>query len=140
MVAAIWLTLPLQIGLYPVAGAVGLAIGALVFSTVGGAGIGFDAAMNTAWNAAFFAFLPMMRLETRLDSRARAYRPLRHCLRFVFAAAAMFYLQVHEQQEPPVPALVVALVFAAIVHFLLRMKFARGMWEMFQTMAWLRKA
>ena len=139
MLCAVWISLPLQMGLYPLAGAVGLAAGFIVFAAIGGASTGFDGAMNIVWNAAYLSFLPLMRLETRLDTNVPAYRSLRHCLRLVLAAVAIFYLQVHEQQDPPVQAAVVAVIFAAIVHFLLRMKFARGMWAMFQTMAWLRK-
>jgi hypothetical protein len=140
MFCAIWITLPLQMALYPIAGAVSLVTGVIVYRMIGGAGAGFDGSMNLAWNAAFFALVAMMRVETGLETRLPFYRPLRHCLRLVFVAAWFFYYQVHEQGEPPVPAAIVAVIVAAIMHFVLRLQMARGLWDTFQTMAWLRKA
>jgi hypothetical protein len=139
MVCAIWITLPLQMGLYPVAGVVALVVGVVFYRVLGGPGASFDATMNLAWNAAFFALLPMMRVETRLEARWPAYRLLRHWLRLVLVAAGFFYFQVYQQGEPPVSAAIIAVLVGAIAHFVLRLNLARGLWERFQAMAWLRK-
>jgi hypothetical protein len=139
MFCAVWITLPVQMALYPIAGVVGLVAGVVVYRVFGGASGSFDAAMNLAWNAAFFALLPMMRIETGLDAKLPSYRLLRHCLRLVFVAAGFFYFQVYQQGDPPGPAAVVAVIVAAIAHFVLRLSLARGLWERFQAAAWLRK-
>jgi hypothetical protein len=132
MVFAIYLTLPLQIALYPIAGAAGLLVGALIYLASG--------AMDLAWPVCFAVLLPVMRIETGVEDRYPSYRKARHWLRLALCFGAMYYFDTHEQMESAGTAVVIALITTAIAHFVLRARLTSGMWQMFQKMAWLRKA
>jgi hypothetical protein len=140
MVCAIYLTLPLQVALYPIAGAAGVLAGFVVYIGLSGSGMGRDEILSWCWSVCFLALLPAMRVETGLEGRVPAYRKLRHWLRLALIAGGFYYFQVHDQGEPPQSSALIAVIVAALAHFFLRAKLTRGLWNAFQTWLWLRKA
>jgi hypothetical protein len=77
MVCAIYLTLPIQVALYPIAGAAGLAAGALTYVALLGPGAEQGAILSWSWFVCFAALVPMMRIEIRVEDRFPTYRKLR---------------------------------------------------------------
>jgi peptidoglycan/LPS O-acetylase OafA/YrhL len=138
MVCAIYLTLPIQLGLYPIAGAVGLAAGAAAYVTLNGSGMDYNAVLDWTWTACFAGLVAAMRVETGIEDRVPGYRIFRHVLRLALVAGAMYYDDVYHQMDPPKTAAIVALVTAVLVHFILRARLLKGIWQGLQAMLWLR--
>ena len=69
---AVYLTLPIQVALYPIAGAAGLLVGGAFYLAAG---------QDWAWTACFLALLPAMRLEIGVENHIASYRAFRHWLR-----------------------------------------------------------
>jgi len=132
VVFAIYLTLPIQVALYPIAGAPALLVGAAIYVA--------SRTMDVAWPVCFVVLLPMMRVETGVADRYPSYRKARHWLRLLLCFGALYYFDTHEQMDQAGTAVVIALIITAIAHFILRARLPSGMWEMFQSMTWLRKA
>lgn len=140
MVVATYLTLPIQLALYPIAGVPALVVGYVVYRSRLATGVGFDASMSSAWMAAFLALLAMMRVETGFEGRQPAYPPLRHWLRLGLLALWMFYFAM-TQGDSAGTAAILALIPAVVAHFFLRRTvFWRMVWHSLQTWLWLRKA
>jgi hypothetical protein len=127
-----YLTLPLQIALYPIAGAVGVVAGGLVYLVTG--------SLDWAWTGAFAGLLATMRSEIAFEDRMADYRMRRHWLRLGLCFLGMLYFDIHDQHDGVLKAILLAAIFTAIVHFVLRAKLPRRIWEGLQIMAWLRKA
>ena len=138
MVGIMYVTLPIQVALYPVAGAAGVLAGGVAYLLLGG--MGRDDRLNWGWFICFAALLPATRVEIRLENRFPAYRRLRHWLRVVLIGGWMYYFQVYDQQETPLPSVVVALIVAAVAHFVLRAQLITGFWHQLQAWLWLREA
>jgi hypothetical protein len=132
LVAAMYITLPLQIALYPVAGAVGIAAGGVAYLVFG--------SLDWAWTGAFVGLLAAMRTEIGIEERVPTYRAQRHWLRLGLCFLGMMYFDIHDQHDGVVMALLLSGIFTAIVHFALRTKMLRRIWEGLQIMAWLRKS
>lgn len=132
LVAAMYITLPLQIALYPVAGAVGIAAGGVAYLVFG--------SLDWAWTGAFIGLLAVMRTEIGIEERVPSYRAQRHWLRLGLCFLGMMYFDIHDQHDGVITALLVSGIFTAIVHFVLRAKMLRRIWEGLQIMAWLRKS
>lgn len=131
LVAAMYLTVPLQVALYPIAGAAGVVAGGVAYLVSG--------SLNWAWTATFLGLLAMMRTEIGYEGRSPAYRVQRHWLRLGLCFLGMVYFDVHEQHDGVLTALLVSAIFTVAVHFVLRAKLLRRIWEGLQIMAWLRK-
>jgi hypothetical protein len=135
---AMYLTVPVQIALYPIAGAAALVAGGfayLLFSAMGSSG-----ALDWAWTGAFFGLLAAMRTEISFEERLPAYRAQRQWLRLGLCFLGMLYFDIHDQGDGFVTALLVSAIFTAIMYFVLKIKILRQIWEGMQIMAWLRKA
>jgi hypothetical protein len=130
LVGAVYLTLPIQVALYPIAGAAGLLVGGAFYLAAG---------QDWAWTGCFLALLLAMRLEIGVENRIASYRALRHWLRLVLCAGGMYYFVIHDQGESAGPAVVIALITAAIAHFILRAGLVTGFWHQLQAWCWLRK-
>ena len=140
MAFATYLTLPIQLGLYPIAAMPAFGAGYFIFHARLATGVGFDASMSSAWTCAWLVLLPAIRVDTGIESQVPGYRTLRHLFRVLAFAGWFYYFDVHEQMEPPQQAAIIALIVAVPIHFILRSQLARGLWDAFQTISWLRKA
>ena len=85
-----FITLPIQVALYPVAGLCGLAV-ALPFYIL--------APENWAYTVCFIGLAATMRVEIGLEDRIPNYRTMRHVLRLALIFAFMFYVVVQERGE-----------------------------------------
>jgi hypothetical protein len=131
MVCAIALTLPIQIVLYPIAGAAGLATGVATYLARG--------SLDWSWTACFLALVPAMRLEISFENRASWYRNVRHWLRLAIVAGWIYYIDRYEQLDSPQTAALMAAIIAVLMHFILRAQLTTGLWHQLQTWLWLRK-
>ena len=52
----------------------------------------------------------------------------------------MLYFDIHDQHDGVLMGLLLSGIFTAVVHFVLRAKMPRRIWEGLQIMAWLRKS
>lgn len=136
---ATYLTLPVQLALYPIAGIPAAAVGYIVYHVWLASGAGFDTSMGWAWFAAWIALLLATRLDTGLATRVPHYRTIRHIVRLALLALWMFYFAITDHGDTPAMALIVALFTALIGHFILRSKWLRWIWGNLQYSAWLRK-
>ena len=127
-----YLTVPLQAALYPIAGAAGVAAGGLVYLVTG--------SLDWTWTGAFVGLLATMRTEIGFEDRKSDYRAQRHWVRLGLCFLGMAYFDIHDQHDGVLTALLLSAIFTAIVHFVLRAKLLRRIWEGLQIMAWLRKA
>ena len=130
LVGAVYLTLPIQVALYPIAGAAGLLVGGAFYLVAG---------QDWAWTGCFLALLLAMRLEIGVETRIASYRALRHWLRLALCAGGLYYFDIHHEGESAGPAVVIALITTAIAHFILRSVLVTGFWHQLQAWCWLRK-
>jgi hypothetical protein len=139
MAVAVYVTLPIQVALYPIAGAAGLLAGGAVYLALIGTGMGRDAVLDWAWTACFVALLLATKIEIGIEDRIEGYRKLRHWLRLALVAGVTFYFEIFDQKDPVGTAIILTLIVAVLMHFILRAKLAAGLWHGLQTMLWLRK-
>ena len=141
MAFATYLTLPLQLVLYPIAGMPAFGVGYFIFHSSLARGAGFDASMGSAWMFAWLVLLPLVRIETGIETKVPGYRTVRHMFRVLALAGWFYYYGVHDQADgTPQLAALEALIVAVPIHFILRSRLMRGIWEGMQTLSWLRKA
>lgn len=131
VLVAMFITLPVQVALYPVAGLCGLAAGLPFYLIAPG---------NIAYAACFIGLLAAMRVETGLEQKLPRYRAARHVLRLGLIFAFMTYFVVHDQGGSLGKAAFISALFTSFMHFFLRWGITRGLWDGMQAMAWLRKA
>jgi len=129
---AMYLTVPLQMALYPIAGIAAVVAGVVVYLLTG--------SLDWTWTGAFMGLLATMRTETGYEDRLPDYRALRHWLRLVLCFLGMLYFDIHDQHDGVLKALLVTAIFTVIVHFILRAKLLRRIWDGLQIMGWLRKS
>lgn len=134
-----YLTLPVQMALYPLAAVPALVAGYYVLNSSMATMLGFDASMGNAWTCAWAALLPAIRFETTIEDQIPGYRALRHLFRLAIVAGWFYYSCVHDEGNPPQTGLIVGLIAAVPIHFLLRSRLLKGIWDALQSMAWLRK-
>jgi hypothetical protein len=134
-----YLTLPVQMALYPLAAVPAFAVGYYVLHASSLAAFGLDASMDNAWTCAWAALLPAIRLETIIEDQIPGYRALRHLFRLAVVAGWFYYTCVHDEGNPPQTGLIIGLIAAVPIHFLLRSRLLKSIWDAFQSMAWLRK-
>jgi hypothetical protein len=134
-----YLTLPVQMALYPLAAMPAFAVGYYVLHASSLAAFGLDASMDNAWTCAWAALLPAIRLETIIEDQIPGYRALRHLFRLAVVAGWFYYTCVHDEGNPPQTGLIIGLIAAVPIHFLLRSRLLKSIWDAFQSMAWLRK-
>ena len=141
MVFITYLTLPLQLALYPFAGMPALAVGYFVFHSSIMSGAGYDRSMGSAWMFAWLVLLPAMRIETGIETKAPGYRNVRHLFRVLILSGCFYYYVLHYRADgTPQLAALEALIVAAPIHFVLRSRLASGLWDSMQTISWMRKA
>src|SRR5262249_36664124 len=126
MIFTVWLTVPLQMALYPIAGAAALVAALPVYAVLRAAGIGPDAATSWGWNIAFVVILATMRIETGIDAHSPSYRDRRHWFRLVAVAVVVFYALGNGAAGSPLIRVMTTLVLTVIAHFVLRAGLARG--------------
>jgi hypothetical protein len=136
----VYLTAPLQAALYPIAGATGAAGAGLFYLLARAGGGGYDTRHGWAWAGCFLGVVALMPIETRFEAENPRYRSLRHWVRLVLSFIGMFYFTVREQGNSAGTAFVVAAVFTAIVHFVLRSNALRFIWHSLQYVSWMRKS
>jgi hypothetical protein len=127
---AMYITVPLQVALYPVAGICGIALG-LPFYLLG--------AQDWAWTACFIGLVATMRIETGFEKKFPRYRMMRHALRLGLIFVFMTYFDVHDQGDSFGMAMLLSALFTAFMHFFLRWGLTQGLWDGLQVMGWLRK-
>jgi hypothetical protein len=71
LVVTMYLTVPLQIVLYPIAGVAGVVAGGVAYLVSG--------SLDWAWTGAFLGLLAAMRTEIGFEDRLSDYRARRHC-------------------------------------------------------------
>ncbi len=135
----IFLTLPIQAALYPIAGVAGLVAGAAAYLAFSRLGMDRDAVLGSSWSACFSVLVPAMRVEIWLENRTPTYRMLRHWLRLAVLGGWMYYFGVYDHLDPPREAALVAILFAVLMHFFLRAQLAMGLWHVLQSSYWVRK-
>jgi hypothetical protein len=114
-------------------------VGAAIFYIIARLlGAGYDTTHGWAWTGCFLGVVAFMRFETNFEERNPAYKALRGWLRLVLAFLGMFYFSVRSQGDPLGTAFVVAVVFVAILYFVLRSKWLRFVWHTLQQSAWMR--
>lgn len=91
MLCAIAVTLPAQIVLYPIAGAVALAAAGAAYLALQVAGMAPYASFEWSWTPCFFALVGAMRLEIGVENRASWYRDARHWLRLAIVAGWIYF-------------------------------------------------
>jgi hypothetical protein len=138
LVVVTYLTLPIQLGLYPIAGVLAFIAGYIVFHANLATGVGFDSSMGSAWGAAWLVLLAATRLDTGLEERNPGYRNIRHIIRLASIALWMVYFDITEQGDSLAMALFIGLASAAIGHFILRSKWLLWIWGNLQFSCWLR--
>jgi hypothetical protein len=134
-----YLTTPVLMVLYPIAGAPALFVGYQVLHASSRVMFGFDDIMSYAWTTAWLVMLPLIRLETTIEKYIPGYRLLRHLWRVLAGAGWLYYVSITDQGVPPGTALLTALIVAIPIHFFLRASLTKGMWDALSGVFWLRK-
>jgi len=131
-----YITLPLQVALYPIAGVAGLLAGVLfyLFFRV----LGSSAALDWAWTGCFFGLVALMRTEIGYEEKNPDYRAKRHWLRLALVFVVFVYFDMREKGDGIFTAIFVSAILTGIAHFLLNWGLTRGFWERLQTIGWLR--
>jgi hypothetical protein len=127
---AMFITLPVQVALYPVAGMCGIAL-SLPFYIL------FPE--NWAYTACFIGVVATMRIETGFEKKFPGYRTMRHLLRLGLIFGFMTYFVVHDKGDSLGMAVLVSGLFTSFMHFFLRWGVTHGLWDGLQIMGWLRK-
>jgi hypothetical protein len=60
-------------------------------------------------------------------------------LRLAIVAGWIYYVDRYEQLDSPQMAVLMAVIFAVLMHFILRAQLTSGLWHQLQTWLWLRK-
>ena len=136
---ATYLTLPVQLALYPIAGIPAFVVGYFVFQVRMATGAGYDASMNWAWTTAWLIHLAATRFEIGFEAQNPSYGSFRHLLRLALIAIWSFYFDVTERGDTVMEAIIITPFFTAIMHFILRSKWLKWIWNSLQFSAWLRK-
>jgi hypothetical protein len=131
-----YLTVPLQVALYPIAGAAGIGAG-LVFYLLFRV-MGSSAALDWAWTGCFIGLVALMRTEIGYEEKNPDYRAKRHWLRLALVFVLFVYVAVRERGDGIVMGILTAAIVTAVAHFLLNWGVTRGLWERLQTIGWLR--
>lgn len=134
-----YLLVPVQAGLYPIAGIVGGIAAGVVYGIMRVGGATMDSRDGTAWMVCFLVLVPLLRIETNYETANLEYPKLRHWFRLVFALVGFTYLGVHEQHDSLGAALLGAALATAVLHFVLKWKFLRIVWHNFQMDGWVRR-
>ena len=135
-----YITLPIQVALYPIAGAAGLVAGSCVYLLLRVTGAGVDRAQDWAWTACFLGLVALMRTEIRTEESNASYRSMRQWLRLGICFVGMFWFAVRDRHDSAGAAFLVTAIFTAIVYFVLRSKWGTLIWHGLQSMSWMRKA
>jgi hypothetical protein len=135
---ATWITLPLAMTLYPLAGLVALAVGTASYFVVWNPALVLDPGSRTMIQSLLMlmSFLPAARLDIALAEKFTLYRYVRFAARLAIICGALYFSQAAE----PKTAISTALIAAAIAFFILRAKALREIGHGFQRLLWLRKA
>ena len=132
----IYLTVPVQMVLYPLAGAAALVTAGPVYLLFGGAS--HDTRMSWTWFIAFLAILAALRFENGFAEREPQYARVRQVWRLLGCFAWFTWYQVHWQHTPAGTAFVVAAVATVLMYFILRSRLAVGLWHALQYSTKLR--
>jgi hypothetical protein len=125
-----YITVPIQVALYPIAGAAGVLVGGLVYLVSG--------SLDWAWTGCFIGLVALMRTEIGIEEKNPGYREKRHWVRLVLVFAWFVYFMVREQGDGIGKAIFLAAIITGIAHLLLNWGIARGLWDRLQTIGWLR--
>jgi len=136
---AIFLSLPIQMALYPIAGATALTAGGAVYLLTNGA-VDRETVLDWTWFGAFAGFLPAMRFENDLTDRMPKFRTGKHVLRLLLVGVATYWYDASSKGSPPRNALVVAVALTVIMHFVLRGSLTMGLWRALLATTWLRSS
>jgi hypothetical protein len=136
--ACMYILLPVQMALYPIAGAVALGAGLVSYLALSIVGMGYDSKMDWVWMIAFIGLVASMRTEIGYEASHPTYRDQRHWARLGLLFLAMIYMAIHEQHESFGMALLLGAVMSVAAHFILRQKMLRMIWDGLQILGWLR--
>lgn len=136
--ATMYILLPVQMALYPIAGAAALTAGTVTYAFLSMTGMEYESKMSWVWMAAFFGLVALMRTEIGFESSHPAYRDQRHWARLGLLFIVMAYMAIHEQGESLPMAVLLGAICAAAAHFILRAKLLRMIWNGLQILGWLR--
>ena len=135
----VYLTAPIEAGLYPIAGAAGIlgaAIGYFLARMLGG---GYDMVHGWAWAGCFAGVVALMRVDTDLADKSRSYRSARLLVRLALGFAGMWYVSVHDQGSSGSQAIIVAAIATGMLYLVLRSKYLGFVWRTLQFRAWMRR-
>ena len=135
----VYLTAPIEAGLYPIAGAAGVAgatIGYFLARILGG---GYDMVHGWAWAGCFAGVIALMRFDTDLADRSSTYTFARLIIRLTLGFAGMWYVSVRDQGSSALQGIIVAAIATGILYLLLRSKYLGFVWHTLQFSSWMRK-
>lgn len=134
----VYLTAPIEAGLYPVAGAAGIlgaGIGYLLARTLGG---GYDMVHGWAWAGCFAGVVAFMRVDTGLAEKSGAYTMARLVMRLALAFSGMWYVSVRDQGTSPAQSIIIAGLATTMLYLVLRSKYLNFVWRSLQFFSWMR--
>lgn len=136
----VYLTTPIEAGLYPIAGAAGILGAGLGYFLARMFGGGYDRLHGWAWAGCFFGVVALMRVDTDLAEKSPSYRLARLIIRLALGFGGMWYVSVREQGSSSSQSILIAAIAAGMLYLVLRSKFLRFVWHTLQFLSWMRKA
>ena len=132
---ATWVTLPLAMMLYPLAGVVAVVVGTAGYFVVG-AVPALDPHDRLMWTsfAMLLGFLAAARFDIALAEKFSLYRHLRFAMRLAIVGGSLYFAEAAE----PKTAVSAALLAVVITFFILRSNALRQTLHGFQRLLWLR--
>lgn len=135
----VYLTAPIEAGLYPIAGAAGIlgaGIGYVLARMLGG---GYDLVHGWAWAGCFAGVVALMRVDTDLAEKSSTYTLARLIIRLALGFAGMWYVGVRDQGTSSLQGIIIAAIAAVMLYFVLRSKYLSFVWRTLQFLSWMRK-
>lgn len=133
----VYLTAPIEAGLYPIAGAAGALGAAIGYFLARAQGGGYDMVHGWAWTGCFIGVVALMRVDTGLADKSNSYRMARLIIRLALAFTGMWYVSVRDGSNPR-EGIIIAAIAAAMFYFVLRSKYLGFVWRTLQFASWMR--
>ena len=136
----VYLTAPIEAGLYPIGGAAAILGAGIGYSLARMLGGGYDMVHDWAWAGCFAGVVALMRVDTDLAEKSSTYTLARLVMRLALGFAAMWYVSVREQGTGGLQGVVIAAVATGMLYLVLRSKYLSFVWHTLQFSSWMRKA
>ena len=135
----VYLTAPIEAGLYPIAGAAALTGGAIGYFLARMLGGGYDMVHGWAWAGCFAGVVALMRIDTDIAEKSSTYTFARLVIRLALGFAWMFYVSVHDQATSSLQSIIVSAIATGVLYLVLRSKYLGFVWRTLQFSSWMRK-